>query len=122
MKMLRPSPGAPSSWAVSISSSLLSFRNRSMLAWMFSRSMHDAYALSATALFSWVIFSEPTARATSYMPARTPMTHMCNAVLAPAQAFSTFTTGMDPMPMERITHWPRMECWFVYMPQKVLEK
>jgi len=53
---------------------------------------------------------------------RSPVTAMCRAVLAPAQAFSTFTTGMTPMPMDRKATCPRMECWFVYMPQKVFEK
>jgi len=74
------------------------------------------------ALLGLVIFSEPRARATSYISAFTPITARCKAVDAPAQAFSTLVTGIASIPMERRITWPRIECWLENIPQNVFEK
>ncbi len=44
----------------------------------------------------------------------------CSAVEALAQAFSTFTTGMRPTPIERRTTWPRMHSWPLSRPAAAL--
>jgi hypothetical protein len=44
----------------------------------------------------------------SYIPAVTIAAAWLSAVDALAQAFSTFTTGIFPIPRERRITWPRM--------------
>ncbi len=54
------------------------------------------------------------------MPADTIAQAWWSAVEALAQAFSTLTTGMRPMPMLRRITWPRMDSWPVTSPAAAL--
>ena len=62
----------------------------------------------------------PSASTTSYSPRVTIAHAWCNAVEDDAQAFSTLTTGILPIPSSRNTTCPRMHSWPVTTPAAAL--
>jgi hypothetical protein len=58
----------------------------------------------------------------SASPAFRAVSASCSAVLPLAQAFSTLTTGISPMPMLRSAISPRTMCWPSMWPCVAFEK
>ncbi len=81
-----------------------------------------ARASKVAALSGCVIFSAPTAKATSTVPEPTAMQASENALDAEAQAFSTLTMGIPSRPVWRSATWPLIISWPVRTPATALAK
>ena len=81
-----------------------------------STSIAVPIAFIPTVLSSWVSFSAPRQRTTSWAPAATACQPRCRALAAEAQAFSTLKIGMPSIPSGRSTTWPRIISWPVTRP------